>query len=63
MKFTPARRAGEKCGPIVTSAVEAMWEMAGGQGPEGTNHIHFRKLEYFVKKKKNAELTLILSSE
>lgn len=35
--------------PSVTPAVKAMEEMARGQGSEGSNHVHFRKLEYFLK--------------
>lgn len=38
----------------MTSAVEAMWEMA-----RGTHHAYFKKLEYFV----NAGLTHILSDK
>lgn len=34
--------------PSVTSAAEAVEEMAGSQGSKGTIHVHFRKRENFL---------------
>lgn len=36
---------GETAGPLMTSMLEMILEMAGDQGPHGTNHICFREVE------------------